>query len=344
MRIRLKPLHAQTVVVTGASSGIGLVTARRFARAGAAVLLVARSEDVLRRICADIRAEGGEADYAVADVGEEAEVRAVVAKAVQRFGGFDTWVSNAGVAVYARLDALPTAEHERMFKTNYWGAVFCALAAVEHLKSRGGGALITVGSIAADMGSPILGAYAASKHAVKGFIDSLRIELIRDGAPVVVTLVKPSGIATPLSDHAANHMPGAPRIPPPVYDPALVADAILDAARHPRREVTVGGMGAAQTMVATHAPALFDRVAGLIVPLLSDERRPPQTRNNLFHAAGSGRERSRTEWGRPFSLHAAAGNHAALLAGAGMLAGLALLAARRPSSRSRSRRGSLDPR
>ncbi|WP_375457805.1 SDR family oxidoreductase [uncultured Enterovirga sp.] len=331
--MRLKPIREQVVVVTGASSGIGLVTARRFAEAGAAVLLVARTEATLRDIVMDIRRRGGRAEYAVADMGDESAVQGVVETAVARFGGFDTWVNNAGVAIYARLDETPTAEHERMFRTNYWGAVFGSLAAVAHLKAHGGGALITVGSIAADMGTPILGAYAASKHAVKGFIDSLRIEILRDDAPISVTLIKPSGIDTPLAHHAANHVGAGLRIPPPVYAPDLVADAILDAAQHPRREVTVGGIGAAQTVFATHAPALFDSLAGYMEPLLSDPRRSPEPRDNLFEAEGGGRERSGIMWGRPFSLHATIRNRAPLLAGAGLVAGLALLASRRSGPR-----------
>ena len=210
MTPKLKPLSEQVIVITGASSGIGLATARKAAAAGAKVLLVARNEDALKTIVAEVDAAGGVADYILADVGEEADIKAVVDKAGVRFGGFDTWINDAGVGIYASLAETPTAEHERLFKTNYWGTVFGSLAAVNYLRTRGG-ALINVGSVASDMGSPLFGAYVASKHAVKGFTDSLRIEMIAERAPVSITLIKPAGIGTPFAEHAANHLAGARR-------------------------------------------------------------------------------------------------------------------------------------
>ena len=301
----LKPLARQVIVVTGASSGIGLETARRAARAGAQVLLVARNAAALRAAVDEIVAAGGTAACAVADVGDLDQVRAAAAVAVERFGRIDTWVSNAGVAIYADLLTTPRDEHARLFRTNYWGAVNSAEVAVEHLRQQGG-ALIVVGSIASDMGTPVMGAYSASKHAVKGYVDSLRIELNRDQVPVQVTLIKPAGMGTPLAAHVANHKPGEARIPPPVYDPRLVAEAILHAAEHPVRERIVGGAGALQVMVATHVPGLFSRVAGAITPLLNDRKRPETPTNNLFGPAADGRGRGEDQAARGFSLYALA--------------------------------------
>jgi NAD(P)-dependent dehydrogenase (short-subunit alcohol dehydrogenase family) len=281
VNFHLKPLSGQAMVITGASSGIGLVTARKAARAGAKVLLVSRNGPVLERICQEIRAAGGQADYAVADVGDEAQVRAASDRAIALFGGYDAWVNVAGVAIYAPLDRTPRDEHERLFRTNYWGVVNGCLTALEHLRERGG-AIITVGSITSDMPAPILGAYTASKHAAKGFVDSLRIELLAERAPVSLTLVKPSGIATPLNNHAANHLPGKAQIPPPAYAPELVADAILNSAVHPRREITVGGIGRQQAMFAAHFPHLGDRLSVLVTPLLHNQKRPDVPTNNLF--------------------------------------------------------------
>lgn len=337
MPIRLKPLSRQVVVITGASSGIGLATARKAAERGARLMLVARNEDALRQVCEEIRARGGTADFAVADVGDADQVERAADLAVQRFGGIDTWVNNAGVAIYAPLEQTPRDEHERMLRTNYWGVVNGSLAAVRRMKSgQAGHALITVGSVTSDMGSPILGAYAATKHAAKGFLDSLRIELLREGAPIAVTLIKPSGIGSPLGQHVANHLDGQARIPPPVYAPDLVADAILHAAEHRMRELVVGGAGQAQILFATHMPALFDRLAGLIVPVLTDDRIPETRVNNLARPMAGGQARGAYERPRPFSLYTAARLHPGLALGALVMLAAAASAAR-PARRRRWR-------
>lgn len=323
MKISLKPISEQVILITGASSGIGLGTARAAAAKGARVVLVARNEQALVAAAAGIRAKGGEADHAVADVGDIVQVRAAAAKAEERFGRIDTWVNCAGVAVYARLLDTPLDEHERLFRTNYFGVVNGATIAATHLRDKGG-ALITVGSIASDVSSPMLGAYAASKHAAKGFIESLRIELLADKAPIAVTLIKPSGINTPIGEHAVNHELGEALIPPPVYDPALVADAILFAACHVRREITVGGFGRAQVLFGTHFPALFERLAPLLVPLLFDPARKKTRSDSLDQPAKDGAERSATESGRRFSLFTSAQLHPSVTIGIGLVAAGAL--------------------
>jgi short-subunit dehydrogenase len=330
MAIKLKPLARQAIVVTGASSGIGLVTAREAARRGARVLLVARDGAALERIVAGIVADGGEADFAVADVGDREAVERAAARAVERFGGIDTWVNDAGSAIYAKLLDTPMAEHEALFRTNYFGVVHGVLAAMPHLRARGG-ALITVASIAADIPSPIMGAYAASKHAVQGYIHSLRVETIADGLPVSITLVKPAGIDTPIAEKAVVHGRGEGMIPPPVYDPAIVARAILDAAEHPRRDVTVGGIGRAQVLIVQHAPWLLDHLGRFMIPLLLNPGRPTTKGDTLTHGHGEGRERSRTQPGRRFSVYTAVRRHPAALA-AGLL-GLAAVGALRRRAR-----------
>lgn len=329
--VTLKSLKDQVMVITGGSSGIGLVTARAAARGGASVFLVARSGDALRTIAEGIVADGGIADFAVADVGDLEQVRQAAAKAVARFGRIDTWVNNAGVAIYAKLTQTPPAEHEQLFRTNYFGAVNGSLVALEHLRDRGG-ALITVASIAADIPSPIMGAYAASKHAVKAYIESLRIECTADALPVSITLIKPAGIDTPIGKHAFNRLEGEAMIPPPVYDPRLVADAILDAAQVPRRDVTVGGMGRLQVLITTHFPWIVDLFGGALIPALHDPERPKTATNNLMQPANAGRERSGEQRGMQHSLYTSARRHPALVLGAATLAGvstLALLAGRR---------------
>ena len=329
---RLKPLSQQVMVITGASSGIGLATARRAARSGAKVVLVARGEPALRAAVGDIVASGGQAAYAVADVGELAQVQQAARLAVERFGRIDTWVSNAGVAIYADLLTTPRDEHEQLFRTNYWGAVNSAEVAVPYLRASRG-ALITVGSVASDMGSPVMGAYAAVKHATKGYVDSLRIELNRDKVPVVVTLIKPSGIGTPLNAHVANHKDGEAQIPPPVYAPQTVAAAILHAAEHPIREVTVGSAGLAQVLFASHFPAVFARVAGAVTPLLNDPKTPSTPGDNLFTPFSGAKTRGHGPSGRPFSVYTTVRLHPlapAVAAFAAAGAFTALMAHRRP--------------
>lgn len=201
----------------------------------------------------------------MADVGDAQALSAAADAAVAAFGPFDSWVHAAGVAIYAPLLETPADEHERLFRTNYWGVVNASRVAVPALRPRGG-AFVVVGSVASDIGTPVLGAYAASKHAVKGFIDSLRIELLAERAPVSVTLVKPSGIGTPLAEHAANHQGAAAKVPPPAYSPEVAARAILHAVQHPRREIIVGGVGAFQRAGAILAPGLADRISSLVPP------------------------------------------------------------------------------
>jgi len=190
MAVKLKQLADQVMVITGASSGIGLVTARMAAERGAKLVLAARSEVALRQLTEEIERSGGQAVFVVADVGEREQVRAIAQAADAAFGGFDTWVNNAGISIYGTLEVVPIDEMRRLFETNLWGVVYGSLEAAAHLKERGG-ALINVGSALSDRAVPLQGIYAASKHAVKGFTDALRMELEKAGAPVSVTLIKP---------------------------------------------------------------------------------------------------------------------------------------------------------
>ena len=260
MALKLKPIGEQVVVITGASSGIGLATALEAARRGARVVLAARNEDALRDVAQRIRGAGGEAVYVPADVARMEDVQRIVQSALDAYGGFDTWVNNAGISVYGHLEEQPLEDARRLFDTNYWGTVHGSLAALPHLRRRGG-AIINVGSVVSDIAIPLQGHYSASKHAVKGFTDSLRYDVEREGAPISVTLVKPSAVDTPYIAHARNLMSVEPDLPPPVYDPEVVARTILDCAQHPRRDVTVGGGGKMLAMMGTFAPRLADLYA-----------------------------------------------------------------------------------
>jgi NAD(P)-dependent dehydrogenase (short-subunit alcohol dehydrogenase family) len=259
MKIRLKKLRDQVIVLTGASSGIGLVTARMAAHRGARLVLAARSGEELERLSQEIKSQGGQAVPVAADVSQEADVRRIAAAALEHFGRFDTWVNNAGVTVFGLIEEVTMEDHRRLFETNFWGTVYGSLAAVRHLRQHGG-ALINMGSVASDRAFSIEGMYSASKHAVKGFTDALRVELEKEGAPISVTLIKPTAIATPLPHHGANYLPDEPTLPPPVYAPELVARAILHCAEHPERDLFVGGAAKAMASAGTLAPRLMDRV------------------------------------------------------------------------------------
>jgi NAD(P)-dependent dehydrogenase (short-subunit alcohol dehydrogenase family) len=257
MRIRLKPLRDQVIVITGASSGNGLAAAEEAARRGAAVVLAARNIEALRRIAAEIEARGGRAAAVQADVAEEADVERIAQVAIDRFGGFDSWVNNAAAATYGRLDDVPIEDHRRIFEVNYFGLLKGSLTAARHLRGRGG-AIINVGSVLSDRAMIYQGPYSATKAAVQAATDALRMELERESAGVSVTLIKPASVHTPYPEHARNYMADPPRLPPPLYDPRLVADAILFACENPRRQLFVGGGGYLISLMGRVAPRLTD--------------------------------------------------------------------------------------
>ncbi len=258
MKVHLKKLKDQVMVITGASSGIGLTTARMAAERGARLVVAARNEDALHQLCDEIRNRGGEAVYVVADVANQQDLRRVASEAQQRFGGFDTWVNNAGVSIYGRAMEVSADDAHRLFETNFWGVVHGSRVAVEYLQHRGG-ALINIGSVVSDVASPLQAFYSASKHAVKGFTDALRMELEEQGAPISFTLIKPAAIDTPFTQNAKNLMQDDPTHAPPVYAPDIVAEAILHAAENPVRDLLVGGSAKFMSEMSRNAPRLADK-------------------------------------------------------------------------------------
>lgn len=290
MPVRLKPLARQTILVTGASSGIGLATAQMAAARGAALVLVARDEPSLREAVEGIRAAGGRAEYHVADVADRAALEAAAALAEERFGGLDSWVNDAGVSIYGRFVNVPPEDQRRLFETNYWGVVNGSLIAAERLAARGG-AIINVGSVLSDRAVPYQGTYCATKHAVKAFTDAFRMELEIEGAPISVTLIKPAAMDTPFQDHARIRMDTTGvRVPPPVYDPRLAARAILHACEHPRRDLVIGAGGAAISVMGTLFPRLTDLGMEMVARRLqvTDQPGRPEMRDNL-HRGRPGR-------------------------------------------------------
>lgn len=269
----LKALNQQAIVITGATSGIGLATARRAARAGACVFLIARGESDLKALCEELQATGARVAYAVADVSDYDALAVAADKAQRLFGGFDTWVNNAGVSIFGPIRETTLEDQRRLFETNYWGVVNGSLLAAEHLRGRpGGGAIINVGSTLSDAPIPVQGVYSASKHAVKGFTNAFRMELLREQAPVSLTLIKPSAIDTPYNKHARNLTGQAVQNPQPVYATHVVADTILYCAEHPIREITVGGGGRLIASFYSALPGLAEPLLARFAPSLMRDR------------------------------------------------------------------------
>lgn len=256
--MRLKKLSKQVMVITGATSGIGLTTARMAARKGASLVLAARDESALEQLVDEFRQQGVNAVGVPADVGDKDAVASLAQAALSRFGRIDTWVNNAGVSIFGRYEDIPSEDHHRLFQTNFWGVVNGSLEAAKHMK-REGGAIINLGSEVSDRAVPMQGMYSASKHAVKGFTDSFRMELEKAGAPIAVTLVKPAAIDTMFTIHAKNYMDREPKLPAPIYAPELVAEAICFAAEHPKRDIYVGGASKAMSVGSFHMPRIFDK-------------------------------------------------------------------------------------
>jgi short-subunit dehydrogenase len=260
MAIQRKALNEQTIVLTGATSGIGLATARLAAEQGAKLVLAARDADALEALAVELRARGTEVETVATDAGIPAEVAQLAQAAQQRFGQVDTWVNNAGISVYGTSEQVALDDMQRVMQTNFWGVVNGTLEAVKLMKAHGGGVIVNVGSEASERAIPLQGTYAASKHAVKAFTESLRMELGRDKSPIDLTLIKPASIDTPFTAHAKDDMDEEPALPPPVYAPELVAQAILQAAVHPQREIFVGGRAKLMSVASYMMPRSLDKV------------------------------------------------------------------------------------
>lgn len=283
---KLKHISEQVLVITGASSGIGLATALSAAKKGARVVLVSRNENALAEAQRKIEDLGGESIYIVADVANQEDIQNIVNTTVDAYGGFDTWVNCAGVSIFGQLNEVSDEDSRRLFDTNFWGLVYGSLAAAEHLRFKPG-AIINLGSLLSDMSVPLQGMYSASKHAVKGFTDSLRHELqSEEGSKISVTLVKPAAIATPFFTHAKNYTTQEAKAPPPVYAPEEVAYTIIHAAQNPVRDVRVGGAGAMMSAMNAHTPRLMDWINEkfMMKSQLSDQ--PKSRHKDNLHDSG----------------------------------------------------------
>ena len=261
----LKPLAEQVVVVFGASSGIGRVTAIEAVRRGAQVVAAARGTEALSTLAAVV-ADPDRLAVVTADAADPDQVRSVADRAVERFGRIDTWAHVAGVGEFARFEDHTPEEFRRVVEVDLLGAVYGAMAALPHLRREGRGAYVVVSSELARRALPLTSAYCAAKHGVHGFVEALRVELRHERVPISVTEVLPGTIATPFFEHARTRLGVRPSGPPPVYVPERVAAAILRAAERPTRDTVVGGAAQLQLALQRLSPRLMDVLVRAAIP------------------------------------------------------------------------------
>lgn len=253
-----RPVNEQVVVITGASSGIGRLTALRFGAQGASVVLNSRNVEALRTVAREIEQAGGTALVAPADVAQWDEVRRLAETAVDRFGRIDTWVNGAALYLAGRVEDMDVAAAERLLQVNLLGQIYGMKAVLPHMIQQGGGTIINISSVNGVRSFPLLAAYSASKYAVTGFTEALRMELKRDHPNINVTTILPMSINTPFFAHGRSLLGTLPHPLPPIYEPEPVAEAIVFAAAHPRRDIYIGP-GRLLAMAQGVAPGLLDR-------------------------------------------------------------------------------------
>jgi NAD(P)-dependent dehydrogenase (short-subunit alcohol dehydrogenase family) len=273
-----RSLVGKVAVVTGASSGIGRATALEFARQGAHVVVAARAAAPLREVADACEARGARARAVEVDVADEDAVERLATIARDTFGRLDVWVNDAGVYAFARFEDTPPELFRRVLETNLMGTVNGARAALARFRAQGSGVLVNVASMEGKVTAPYSTAYSASKHGVMGFSSALRQELRLEGASGIhVCVVLPGSIDTPLFQHAANYSGWKLKAMSPVYPAERVARAIVRLARHPRREVFVGGSARLFAALWTIAPSFTEALLARMVDHNHLLKHQPQT-------------------------------------------------------------------
>lgn len=275
------------VAVTGASAGIGLAVAREFARHGYDVALMARGERRLQAAAEDVRGLGRQALALSVDVAEAEQLEAAAERVERELGPVDVWVNNASVTVFSPVHALTPAEYERVTRVTYLGQVYGTQAALRRMRPRDRGTIVHVGSALAYRAIPLQSAYCAAKHAVRAFVDALRVELRQEKSAVRVTMVQLPSINTPQFSWSRTRDGRQPRPVPPIYQPEVAARAIYFAATHPRREVWLGAAATAVMVLSHLFPGRVDHyleVTGT-ESQFADAPLPPDHRDNLFEPA-----------------------------------------------------------
>jgi NAD(P)-dependent dehydrogenase (short-subunit alcohol dehydrogenase family) len=324
----------QVVVVTGASAGVGRATVRRFARDGARIALLARGRERLEAAAREVEEAGGEALVLPTDVADADAVEAAATRTDEHFGPVDVWINNAMTSVFAEITDVSPAEFRRVMEVNYLGYVHGTLSALRRMLPRDRGRIVQVGSALAFRGIPLQAAYCASKHAIEGFNDSLRTELIHNESAVTIHSVHLPAMNTPQFDWVLSRLPNRAQPVPPIYQPEVAADAIHWAAHHDRAVLYVG-MPTLKTVLGQRlAPRLLDHYlarAGYDGQQ-TDEPRTDETANLWEPAPGAFAARGRfDDRARDVSrqLWASQNRRWLAVAGGAMLAAAGVLAARR---------------
>lgn len=253
---------ARVVVITGASAGVGRATAHAFAREGADLGLIARGVERLEATRREVEKLGGRAEIVPADVADAGAIESAAAAIEQQLGPIDVWVNNAMTSVFSPVKEMSAGEFKRVTEVCYLGYVNGTLAALQRMLPRDRGVIIQVGSALAYRGIPLQGAYCAAKHAIQGFCDSLRCELIHDKSNVRLCMIQMPALNTPQFGWVKSRLPHKAQPVPPIYQPEVAAGAIVHASHHPRREYWVGAPSVAAILANRIAPGLLDHYLG----------------------------------------------------------------------------------
>jgi NAD(P)-dependent dehydrogenase (short-subunit alcohol dehydrogenase family) len=286
-------MSPEVVVVTGASGGIGRATATAFAARGAKVVLVARGRAGLEAAAADVRAAGGEALVLPADAADPAALEAVAERVEDELGPIDVWVNDAFTSVFAPFEKISAEEYKRVTEVSYLGYVYGTMAALRRMKPRDRGVVVQVGSALAYRGIPLQTAYCGAKHAIQGFHEALRCELLPEKSGVRVTMVQMPAVNTPQFSWVLSRLPRHAQPVPPIYQPEVAARAVVHAADHPgRREYWVGATTAATLAANAVAPGLLDRYLGRtgFDSQQTQQPRDPDAPENLWEPADADRD------------------------------------------------------
>jgi len=282
------PPPGQVVVITGASGGIGRATATAFGARGATVALLARGEAGLAGAARDVEAAGGLALVVPTDVADPAQVEAAAERAENELGPIDVWVNVAFTSVFSPFEKIGPEEYKRVTEVNYLGFVYATMAALKRMTPRDAGTIVQVGSALAYRGIPLQTAYCGSKHAIQGFHEALRCELLHDKSNVHVTMVQMPAVNTPQFSWVLNRMPKHAQPVPPIYQPEVAARGVLYAADHPkRREYWVGASTMGTLAANAVAPGLLDRYLARTgySSQQTDQDRSPDQAINLWEPA-----------------------------------------------------------
>ncbi len=273
------------VAITGASAGVGRATVRAFAREGADVGLLARGIDGLEAARREVEAAGHRALVVPTDVADAAAVEAAAERIERELGPIDVWVNNAMVSVFSPVKELTSEEIRRVTEVTYLGTVYGTMAALKRMLPRDRGSIVQVGSALAYRGIPLQAAYCGAKHAIQGFTESLRCELLHDHSRVRVSMVHPPAMNTPQFGWMRSRLPREPQPVPPIFQPEIAAEAIVWAAAHGRREISVGGPTVAAIWGNKIAAGLFDRYLARTGYDSQQTNQPvdPNRRDNLWH-------------------------------------------------------------